>query len=367
MCLTVELCRRTNLAMRIFSWLLAIPLALAFGCASDKTIERGPQGTIAYNVQVDASELGVKIEADGNFIGVTPCTLKIFGDKDGTFHNFGNHEYVVRATPAQPGELQQTKVSHTGGWFTSEDRIPSRIYFEMQLVPVNTAASEPPSPAPSVPPSARRGRSQGTGFFITDDGYIVSNWHVVRDAGIINVIAGDDIVRAKVVEKDIPGDLVLLKVSRTGKALALGNSVTARVGEDVFSLGFPMASVQGDEIKFTTGIISSLKGLKDDVAHFQVSVPIQPGNSGGPLLDGNGHVIGVVDSKLNDVPALIATGAVPQNVCYAIKSSRIQNLLESHPEVVERLPKDTAAEKMSAPDVYESAKGSIVRIEAVAE
>ena len=348
--------------MRITSWPPVILLALVCGCASDKSIEHSPQGTIAYNVQVEASEPGVKIEANGDYIGTTPCTLKIFGDKDGTFHNFGSHDYIVRATPSQPGELQQTKVYHTGGWFTSEDRVPSRIYFEMQLVPVNTAASEAPrSPSVGSSPS-HRGGLQGTGFFITDDGYIVSNWHVVRGAATINVFVGDDMVRAKVVEKDIPGDLALLKVSRIGKPLALGNSVTARVGEDVFALGFPQASVQGDEIKFTTGIISSLKGMNDDVAHFQVSVPLQPGNSGGPLLDGEGRVVGVVDSKLADVPAILTGGSVPQNVCYAIKSSRIQNLLESHPEVVENLPKDTAVERMSAPDVYESAKGSIVRI-----
>jgi S1-C subfamily serine protease len=353
--------------MRICPWTSLLGIGLLFGCASNKSIERGPQGTIAYTVHVESSEPGVKIEADGNYIGTTPCTLKIFGDKDGTFHNFGNHDYIVRATPSQQGELQQTKVYHTGGWFTSEDRIPNRIYFEMELVPVNTAASEAPSSPPAIPAQPHRGGSQGTGFFITDDGYIVSNWHVVKDATVIHVFAGDDDVRAKLVEKDIPGDLVLLKVSRTGKALALGNSVTARVGEDVCTLGFPMATIQGDEIKFTTGIISSLKGMKDDIGHFQISVPIQHGNSGGPLLDGQGRVIGVVDSAFPDVPSLLATGSVPQNVCYAIKGSRIQNLLESHPEVVEKLSTAVQVEKMTGPDLYESAKGSIVRIEAWTE
>mgnify|MGYP007030110543 CR=1 FL=1 len=62
-------------------------------------------------------------------------TLKIFGDKDGTFHNFGSYQYVIKAYPVRQGQYVQTKVFRTGGWFTSEDKIPSRIYFDMNLEP----------------------------------------------------------------------------------------------------------------------------------------------------------------------------------------------------------------------------------------
>jgi hypothetical protein len=78
-------------------------------------------------------------------------------------------------------------------------------------------------------------------------------------------------------------------------------------------------------------------------------------------------VIGVVDSKLADLPVLANSGSVPQNVCYAIKSSRIQNLLESHPEIVDKLSRAVPVERMAAPDLYENAKGSIVRIESTTE
>jgi hypothetical protein len=111
-----------------------IPLTafLITGCASTPPdVEKGPNGTIAYYVQVESSEPGVRIEADNDYIGKTPLTLKIFGDRDGTFHNFGSSEYVIRAFPANTNQYMQTKVFRTGGWFSQEDKIPTRVYFDM--------------------------------------------------------------------------------------------------------------------------------------------------------------------------------------------------------------------------------------------
>src|ERR1043166_130422 len=107
-------------------------ISLLSGCSSiPPNAERGPNGTIAYFVQVESSEPGVRIEANNDYIGKTPLTLRIFGDRDGTFHNFGSSEYIVRAFPANTNQFLQTKVFRTGGWFSQEDRIPSRIYFDM--------------------------------------------------------------------------------------------------------------------------------------------------------------------------------------------------------------------------------------------
>ena len=115
----------------LFGAILVIDLLLA-GCASEPpNVERGPNGTIAYLVEIESSDPGVKIEAENNYVGQTPLTLKIFGDKDGTFHNFGSSEYIIRAIPANTNQYTQTKVFRTGGWFSQEDRIPTRIYFDM--------------------------------------------------------------------------------------------------------------------------------------------------------------------------------------------------------------------------------------------
>ena len=96
-------------------------------------------------------------------------------------------------------------------------------------------------------------------------------------------------------------------------------TTTSDVGEDVFVLGYPLTSTMGEEIKLTTGVVSSKTGYQGDVSIYQISAPIQPGNSGGPLFDENGDVIGIVSAKHN--------GA--ENVGYAIKASYLRNLMES--------------------------------------
>lgn len=121
------------------------------GCSSvnsDKTgdVERGRDGTIAYDVLVESSEPGVRIEANQEYVGTTPLTLKIFGDRDGTFHNFGSPEYTIRALPAKPGQYGQTKVFRTGKWFAPEDMIPKRIFFDMGQPSPGTGAAPPPTP-----------------------------------------------------------------------------------------------------------------------------------------------------------------------------------------------------------------------------
>ena len=104
--------------------------------------ERGPNGTMAYQVQIEASEPGVRIEANQQYVGNAPLILKIFGDPDGTFHDFGSYYYIIQALPTQTNEFVQTAVFRTGHLFSGEDRIPRRIYFDMH---------QPPTPNPYEP------------------------------------------------------------------------------------------------------------------------------------------------------------------------------------------------------------------------
>jgi len=103
------------------------------GCASDKGVQKGPQGTIAYTIQVESSQPGVRIEVNNEDMGVTPLTLTIYGDRDGTFHNFGSGDYVIKAYPPKEGGYVQRKMFRTGGLFQPEDMIPKRIYFDTDL------------------------------------------------------------------------------------------------------------------------------------------------------------------------------------------------------------------------------------------
>ncbi len=166
----------------------------------------------------------------------------------------------------------------------------------------------------------------GTGFALKNN-YIVTNYHVIEDARTINIqgVNGDFSTRynASVVASDKFNDLAILKVegvniSTSGIPYSIKTS-TSEVGEDVFVLGYPLTSTMGEEIKLTTGVVSSKTGFQGDVSLYQISAPIQPGNSGGPLFDGNGNVIGIVSAKHK--------GA--ENVGYAIKASYLRNLMES--------------------------------------
>src|SRR5438093_4765025 len=112
-------------------------MGLLAGCETiPPGAERGPHGTIAYDVLVEASGPGARIEANGESVGSTPVHVKIFGDTDGTFHDFGSYYYIVRAFPLATNQFTQTRVFRTGRGFTPEDQIPKHIYFDMnQMVP----------------------------------------------------------------------------------------------------------------------------------------------------------------------------------------------------------------------------------------
>ena len=181
-------------------------------------------------------------------------------------------------------------------------------------------------------------KSSGTGFFITDDGLLLTNFHVVEDAETYAIRTKAGTLPAKLIKADKVNDLAVLKVTGTNfHVLPIAGREEARLGQPVFTIGFPNPEMQGTEPKLTRGEISSLAGMKDDPRHFQISVPVQPGNSGGPLVDLSGNVVGVVSMRLGDFRAWKLTGALPQNVNYAIKSSVINGVVQSMPEIASKL------------------------------
>lgn len=128
-------------------------VGLLAGCESvPPGVERGPHGTIAYDVLVASVPPGARIEANGQVIGNAPLHLKIFGDKDGTFHDFGSYYYIVRALPVATNQFLQTRVFRTGRFFTPEDHIPQRIDFDMsQPNPYPYGLPAYPYPPPYYP------------------------------------------------------------------------------------------------------------------------------------------------------------------------------------------------------------------------
>jgi S1-C subfamily serine protease len=178
----------------------------------------------------------------------------------------------------------------------------------------------------------------GSGFFISNDGYLITNYHVVKNARRLKVKTDGQIYPATVIRTSETNDLALLKVEGQFKALGIATN-NAELGESVFTIGFPDIKLQGTEPKYTDGRISSNSGLRDDPTEYQISVPVQPGNSGGPLVDTSGNVKGVIVAMLNGFAALRSVGSLPQNVNYAIKGNVLRDFLGQSPEI-----------KLAAPD-----------------
>ncbi len=125
----------------IVSVLLAGVMVMT-GCAVTG-VDTAGKGTIPFFVEIESSDAGARVEANGENVGKTPMTLKIYGDKDGTFHNFGSQSYVIEVFPVRTNQFVQSKVFRTGGMFSEEDKIPKRLYFDLNRKPEGFSLDRP--------------------------------------------------------------------------------------------------------------------------------------------------------------------------------------------------------------------------------
>jgi len=215
--------------------------------------------------------------------------------------------------------------------------------------------------------------STGTGFFITGDGYLLTCFHVVVNSGAIRLrnLKGETFT-ARAVAVDRANDLALLKVDETAggvavtpgrfRPLPLAPSGDVRRGTGVVTMGFPNVNLQGIEPKVTDGIVNSFSGANNDPRVFQISSPIQTGNSGGPLINMEGNVVGVIASKLDAAAIARQTGDIPQNVNYAIKSQYALDFLAKVPDLKAKLPAPARGEKPRIADVVPDLEEAIVLV-----
>jgi S1-C subfamily serine protease len=192
--------------------------------------------------------------------------------------------------------------------------------------PANNDSAAALVPVTPVPNNAK---ASGSGAFISADGLVLTAAHVVQGASRIEVVTAAGKLAATVVKIDATNDVAILKcVGGSFTPLPIAPSREARAGTSVFTIGFPNIQVQGFDPKLTSGEISSQTGFQDDPRQWQISVPIQPGNSGGPLCDQNGNLLGIVEATLDPITMAKVAGEIPQNVNYAVKSSYILPLLD---------------------------------------
>ena len=200
---------------------------------------------------------------------------------------------------------------------------------------VSMEACEGESCAFGVAAMVLHGRAEiayGTCFAVSPDGLLLTALHVVERDGPLRVrLADGRIARAEVVATDPDHDLALLRANAATPAyLSLAEEGRIRLGERVFTLGFPVVELLGPEPKFTEGVISSVTGNVGE-ALLQISVPVQPGNSGGPLLDEQGRVVGVVVQVASLGAFLDLAGTLPQNVNFAVRASYARRMLPKLP------------------------------------
>lgn len=226
----------------------------------------------------------------------------------------------------------------------------------MKIYPQVSASPTPGGPSGATPSPASW---TGSGFLISATGLVATNHHVAGNATSLKLSfpkVGKDFP-AKLLLKDPNNDLAILQIdgfslasiSQTELPYGFKRTRTVSMGDPVYTIGYPLTPVLGRNAKYTNGTISSKSGIGDDMVHLQINAPIQPGNSGSPLFDESGNVIGVVVASLNAEWMRAHFGTVPQNVNYAVKVDYLLNLADMLPTSL-RLPE---AQKKPTPEQVE--------------
>ncbi len=172
--------------------------------------------------------------------------------------------------------------------------------------------------------------SKGTGFCVSPEGHLITAYHVIKNAKLIRVyLSKDSFVIAEILHSDPVNDLAVLKIEdATPSFLTVAPMRSVKTGDRVFTMGFPVSSVLGQEAKYTEGVVSSLSGIQGSSSFLQITVPIQPGNSGSPLVNEKGEVVGIVTSTAAILPFIKESGSLPQNVNWAVKADYLRPLIE---------------------------------------
>ena len=269
-------------------------------------------------------------------------------------------ESVPKAASASPDTPRDKPSASDRSEPTGSDRkSPER--------PPEVARATPETPPPPRDDRARlRPRSSATGFVVSRAGHVLTNDHVLRRCSEVRVVGlGAGAVKASIVARDERNDLAVLKIDRPPTHVAkFRNGRPIRLGEEIVVYGFPLRGLLAAGGNLTIGIVSARSGIRGDTRHLQITAPLQPGNSGGPLLDRSGNVVGVVMSKLDAIRVAKITGDIPQNINFAIKTPMVQAFLDVHD-----VPYETRAwqKKLEIVDVSDQAATFTVVVECWAE
>jgi S1-C subfamily serine protease len=209
---------------------------------------------------------------------------------------------------------------------------------------------------PVFQPPAAKGPTSGTAFAVHSSGVLLTNNHVVQSCSEASVIDRNGQAQVgRIGARDARNDLALITLNSPIKSIASFRSSPIRAGEDVIALGFPLSGLLAADLNVSKGIVSATAGLLNDTSLLQISAGVQPGNSGGPMLDSAGSVAGVVVSKLDAIMVASLTGDIPQNINFAIKSEVVAVFLRS--QRLEPRLASGAPGTIAVADAVEAARG----------
>ncbi len=182
----------------------------------------------------------------------------------------------------------------------------------------------------NIDPNEIINAASGTGFFISNEGHIITNHHVINGCNEIKVDIDGKSSTAAILAKDRMNDLALLQVSHSPQHIFALSNENPYPLQDIIVAGFPFGDAVSSTLKFTAGVISSLAGIGNNYSEIQIDAALQPGNSGGPILDNRGNIVGVAVSKLDVDQVYEDFGVIPENTNFGIKASVVKKFIQSH-------------------------------------
>jgi S1-C subfamily serine protease len=297
----------------------------------EKRLVLGEHGTTAYDWNIIA---GAYIKPENN-----GCLAKLIVEGSKDLGGLGQDRTARNWTQDIFLGMREYLISNNK-IFKVEKEIQKPSYLAEESGQQQAQAKKEPSPQSGT----------GSGFFVSKMGHVITNAHVVQNCKKVTI--GDNAnkqVPAELINTDRSNDLALLKLSTLEMASAESKSLIqklnivvvplaskgllrsedVRLGEKVLVAGYPFGELFSNTIKVTSGIVSATRGAGDDSGQFQLDAAVQPGNSGGPIYDSGGNIVGVVISQLDKLKMAQAIGSLPENVNFGIKASTVRQFLTS--------------------------------------
>ncbi len=271
-------------------------------------------------------------------------TSNYFGEwKNGKMHGQGTFTRSNGDTYA--GEWKNGKSNGQGTATHADGRIKEGIWKDNKFMSARKKSKPKPKviakrqPKKSKPkqttsrpatPTKIYSAASGTGFAVTNSGYVITNNHVIKGCMKVKIHQKGKTIPATVVSRDVLNDLALLKGDFKPSSVFKLSREAATLTDEIFVVGYPFGKKVSSSVKVTKGIVSSLTGVGNNFSDIQIDAALQPGNSGGPIVNEMGNVIGVAVAKLSFKNVLKKFGTIPENTNFGIKTSVVMNLLQGN-------------------------------------